>query len=226
IDTDEPHDLLDKIRRASDVGPPGRRRCFELLAFAVELDAERFQQRLDLARVEFETAYPLDEAEIEFERGVRLRRLAGDLDLAGLAAHKLEHKLSRKLEPGHDEVWIDAALESETCIGLNVEPAPGARRTLRIEIGRLDEHVGRAFGDARLLAAHHPAKPEHSAVVGDDAHVAVDLVGLAVERDEFLAAAAESRLDRALDLMGVIDMQRPPAVVGDEVGDVDQSIDG
>ena len=89
----------------------------------------------------------------------------------------------------------------------DAELPPGARRALRIEIGRLDEDVGGGIGDAGLLAAHHPAKPEHGAVVGDHAHVAVDLVALAVERDELLALPAEPRADGAGELVGVIDMQ-------------------
>ena len=80
--------------------------------------------------------------------------------------------------------------------------------------------------NAGVLAAHHPAKPEHGAVVGDDAHVGVDRVGLAVERGERLALAPQPRADRALELVGVIDMQRPAAVVGDVVGDIDQRVDG
>ena len=71
-----------------------------------------------------------------------------------------------------------------------------------------------------------PPSPSTAAVVGDDAHVAVDRVGLAVEREEALAFAPEPRADRALELVGVIDMQRAGAVVGDVVGDIDQRVDG
>ena len=54
----------------------------------------------------------------------------------------------------------------------------------------------------------------------------VDRVGLAVEGRDALALAAEPRLDEAAgELGGVIDVQRPGAVVGDEVGDVDQGVD-
>ena len=113
-----------------------------------------------------------------------------------------------KLEPRHDEIGIDAALESEARVGDDAELPPGARRALRIEIGRLDEDVGGGIRDAGLLAADHPAKPEHGAVVGDHAHVAVHLVALAVEREEPLALPAEPRADGAGELVGVIDVQR------------------
>ena len=54
----------------------------------------------------------------------------------------------------------------------------------------------------------------------------VDRVGLAVQRLDALALAAEPRLDEAAGELGrVIDVQRPGAVVGDQVGDVDQGVD-
>ena len=127
--------------------------------------------------------------------------------------------------PGTDECRIDAALEAEARIGLDAQRAAGARRALRIEIGRLDEHVGGLVGAAGVLAAHDAAKAEHARIVGDDAHLLVDLVGLAVEREEVLARLAEPRADRARELVGVIDVQRPAAVVGDVVGDIDQRVD-
>ena len=70
-----------------------------------------------------------------------------------------------------------------------------------------------------------PPSPSTSCIVGDDAHVRVDLVGLAVERREALAFAPKPRADRAFQLVRVIDVQRAPAVVGDVVGDIDQRVD-
>ena len=111
--------------------------------------------------------------------------------LLGVAAAKLQHQLGGKLEPRHHEVGIDAALEPEPRVGLDAELAAGARRALGIEIGRLDEHIGGGVGDAGILAADHPAKTEHFRVVGDHAHIGVDLVALAVEREEFFALASK-----------------------------------
>ena len=79
---------------------------------------------------------------------------------------------------------------------------------------------------AGLLAAHDAAEAQHRAVVGDHAHGLVDLVGLAVEADELLTLAAEARADGALELVGIVDVQRPAAVEGDVVGHVDQRVDG
>src|SRR5690606_27790488 len=61
--------------------------------------------------------------------------------------------------------------------------------------------------------------------VGDDAIIRRDVVGLAVERLELLARAAEAHMDAALELRRVIDMQGPRAVERQEIGDVDKRVD-
>src|SRR6516164_10238474 len=159
----EPHHLLDEICRAGDVGAPRRRGRLEVLTLALELDGERSKELLDLAWLEREPAQALYEAEVELEGAVRLWRLSGDRDFARLAAAKLKHQVSGKLEARHHKLWIDAALEAVARVRLDIEPAPRARRALRIEIGRLDEHIGRALCDAGLFAADYSAKPEHCA---------------------------------------------------------------
>ena len=70
-----------------------------------------------------------------------------------------------------------------------------------------------------------PAIELDAVVVGDDADLRVERVGLAVERDHRLAVARAADDEVALDLGRVEDMERPAAVVGDEVGDVDQRVD-
>ena len=82
-----------------------------------------------------------------------------------------------------------------------------------------------ASGRAGIFAADHAAKSEHAAIVGDDAHVGVDIVALAVERLEGFALAPKPRADRAFELVGVIDVQRPSAIVGNVIGDIDQRVD-
>src|SRR4030095_4049782 len=196
-----------------------------MLALAVERDAERREELLDLARLEFEPAQALDEAEVDLEGRIGLWRLTRDGDLACLAAAKLTHEVCGKLEPGNYKLGIDAALETIARVRLDIAPAPGAGRALGIEIGRLDEDVGGGVGHAGLFAADHAANPEHFGVIGNDAHVAVNLVGLAVEREKGLASPPEPRADRAFELVGVIDVKRAGAVVGDVVGDIDQRID-
>ena len=67
-----------------------------------------------------------------------------------------------------------------------------------------------------------PSGPLSSAIT----HIVlVDGVLAAVEAHERLAVLAEARAHRALELVGVIDMQRPAAILADVVRHVDQRID-
>ncbi len=70
-----------------------------------------------------------------------------------------------------------------------------------------------------------PASDSTPLVVGDHAHGVVERVGLAVERQHLLAVLRAAHGEIALHLLGVEHVQRPAAVVGDEVGDVDQRVD-
>ena len=102
---------------------------------------------------------------------------------------------------------------------------PVARNRDRIEEGRFDEDIGRGLGAAGLLAAHDAGNAARGFVVGDHAHGRIERVGLAVERQNLFAVFGHARLHIALELVGIEDMQRPAAVIGDKVGDVDQRRD-
>src|SRR5262249_10701071 len=115
--------------------------------------------------------------------------------------------------------------ESEPRIRLDIEFPARARGALRIEISGFDEHAGGCVGAASVLAADYAAEAEHAAGVGDDAHVLVDFVSLAVERRDGFAFLAQPGADRASQLVSVIDVQGTSAVIGNVVGEIDQRID-
>ena len=75
------------------------------------------------------------------------------------------------------------------------------------------------------FAAHDAGERLDALVVGDDADGVVELVGLAVEREQFFAGARAPHDEIAVHLGGIEHMQRPAAVIGDEVGDIDQRVD-
>src|SRR5215813_995293 len=225
VDAGEPHNLLGEIDRHGNIRTPRWRSRFELRRTALELDAERGEERLNLAALQHEPAQALDELRIENERCVRLRRSAGDFDLARLAAADVEHHTGGELEARYHEGGIDASLESEPRIRLDIEFPARARGALRIEISGFDEHAGGCVGAASVLTADYAAEAEHAAVVGDDAHVLVDFVSLAVGRREGFTFLARPGADRAFELVSVIDMKGTPAVIENVVGEIDQRID-
>ena len=157
-----------------------------------------------------------------------LRRLglAGDDDLRRRAAAQVEHHLGGELEARQHEVRIDAALEAIARVGVDAELAAGLRDVERLPQRRLDQHVGGVLVAAGGLAAHDAGERLDAVVVGDHAHGVVERVGLAVEREQLSRRCCARRTTRLpLHLGGVEHVQRPAAVVGDEVGDVDQRVD-
>ena len=128
--------------------------------------------------------------------------------------------------PERGEGRVDAALEAVAGVGVDPQPAAGAGGADRIELGGLDEDVGGRLGAAGAQAAH-------------DAADRLGAVGVADERSRSRRRRSPCRRARAsvspgrarrtvigaVELVGVEDVQRPVAVVGDEVGDVDERRD-
>ncbi len=220
-------DLLDEIGLAADVGAPARH-ADGADAGRIRLarrEAERRQDPHLLRRRDLDAEEAHDAGRVEAVAPRRLRHRAGDLDLGGLAAAEVEDHPGRELDPRRGEGRVDAALETVAGVGVDLQAAAGARRADRIEVGGLDEDVDRLLGAAGAQAAHDPADRLRSVLVADDGLGAVEGIVLAVERGEMLALPGEPDGDRAMDLVGVEDVERPVAVEGDEVGDVDERRD-
>ena len=143
----------------------------------------------------------------------------------GVPPHISITSLVASLEPRHHEGGIDAALEAIARIRIDAELAAGLRDVDLVPQRRFDQHVGGLFRAAGGLAAHDAGERFDAMVVRDHANAAVERVGAAVERQQRLAVARAAHGEIALHFGGVEHMQRPGAVVGHEVGDIDQRVD-
>ena len=85
-----------------------------------------------------------------------------------------------------------------------------------------DEHIRGVDRAARLFAAHDAADAARRGTVGDHAHLGVERVGLAVEREQRFAVFCKTRVQIAGKLVRVEHMQRPAAVIGHEIRHIDQ----
>ncbi len=132
-----------KYRVRHDGGAALKLRCR-----AFQLHAERAEQLFDLTAFQLEPLSFLTSLGSKANGAFAFGGLPA-ISTCSLPAANVEHHPRRKLEPRHHEGRIDAALESEARIGLNIELAAGARRALRIEIGRLDKDVGGRTGRDR-----------------------------------------------------------------------------
>ena len=146
-------------------------------------------------------------------------------DLRRRAAAQFQHHVGREIEPGQHEGRIDAALETIARVGIDAELAAGLRDIAGIPQRRFDQHVGGRLRTAGRLAAHDAGERLDTLLIGDDAHAVVERVGLAVERQQRFAVVRAAHGEIAAHLGGVEHVQRPAAVVGDEVRDVDQRVD-
>ena len=70
--------------------------------------------------------------------------------------------------------------------------------------------VSRAAG---LLAAHDAGDAARGGIIGDDAHLGIERVGLAVERQQLFAVFGQDAPAVAGELVGIEHMQRPAAVM-------------
>ena len=219
-------DFLDEVGLALDVAAPAGCRDLHCIARARDDEAERGQDALDLAYLGLKPREPARLGERKIDHAPAIGNGTREHDLRRLAAAKLNHELGGKLQPRHGESGIDAALEAETRVGRDAELAPGLRDIGRIPQSGFDQDVGRRFRAAARFAAHDAGKRFDAPLVGDHAHIAAELVGAAVEGEQFLSILRAPYHEAALDLGRVEHVQGPRAVEGDEVGDVDERVDG
>ena len=158
----------------------------------------------------------------EIDPALPVGHTAGNDDLRRLAAAEVEDQFRCQFQTRHHEFGIDAALEAVARIGLDTQLATRRCDRDRIEEGRFHEDVGRRLRAARLLAAHDAGDAARAPFVGDHAHGRIEGVGLAVEGEDLFAVLGHARLHVALELVGVEDVERTAAVIGDQIGDVDQ----
>ena len=221
VEAGDADDLLDNVGLAFDVGPPARHDRLAVL----ELEAEPRQDRLALALRDVDAEQPLHFAVGEGDRALRLDRIAGDDHPRRLAAAQVDHQMRRQLRAGDAEIGIDAALEAIARVGDDAEFAPG-----RGDVGA--SHSALSISTSRVFSSQPecspPITPAIDSTPSSSAITTMDLVervGLAVERQHALAGARAAHGERALDLGGVEHVQRPAAIEGDVIGDVDQRAD-
>ena len=142
--------------------------------------------------------------------------------MRGCTTAEIEDHPRGDLRTHRREGRIDAALEAVARIRGDAELAARCRRAQRIEPGGFEEDIDGLVGAARRYAADDAAEGFRTRVIGDHRHVAVQCVGLVVERLQRLAVFGEARMDGARHLVGVEHMQRAAMGEGDVVGDVNQ----
>ena len=166
------------------------------------------------------------ERDVEDEIGSRNGTDVRDLARDG-AAGQLLHQLRGALGGVDLQVGVDAALEAERRVGVQAEALGRLAHPYGIEVGALDEDVGRRLADARIEAAEDAGDAHRTLGRADHQVLVRELALHAVERHErrALGAGADHHL-AALDLCGIEGVQRLSELEEHEVGDVDQVVLG
>ncbi len=190
IEPRDPHDFLDEIGRAFDVGPE-RGHLHDHLSGGAgkigELEPKALENAGHFRTVEFEPGQPLHLAPRKHDALAGPRNPPSKGDLRDNPAAQFNHQPRRKLKPRKAECRIDAAFEPVARVRMNAEPASAAGDIRGIPKRRFDQHVRRRRVAARGLAAHDPGQRFDARVIGDNHIVRVEPVGPAIERGEFLA---------------------------------------
>ena len=234
----DPRHLFHQIRPALDVAPPrggGDDPGFGLTGRGgLNQEAELAQDGPDPIRRQIHAAEPLHIGGVEGEGRRPSRGFADEDDLGRFAAAQVQDQAGGQLQPRRDRDRIDAAREPILGVGMDAERAARLGDDQRVEPGAFQEDVGGVVVAAGAFAAHDPAQADGALApgVGDDAVGGGDRIGLAVQGDQMLSLARRGRnLTGAHHDLGprqlgqVIDVQRPGAVVGDQIGDIDQAVD-
>ena len=219
----DPRHFLDEVRPALDVPSPGGRR--DGLAF--EGKAQVRKDGVDARTVQGQPREGLDIGPVEGE-GRRPRGCLSRQDrLGGLPAADVQDQPGRKFQAGKEALRVHAP--GEAVLGVRTDPQGPARLgdPDGIEPGAFDEDVGGGLRAAGGGAAHHPAQAQGARGVANDADLGSGGVGLAIQGLDRLALAAQPGLDPAPgQVSGVVDVQGPGPVEGDQVGDVHKGADG
>ena len=109
------------------------------------------------------------------------------VDVSGPARAQLDEKLGRVRGRLLGGMRIHAFLPPRRGLRPKPQPAGGAQHGQRVEVRRLEEHVGGLGPDLAVLAAHDPGDRDRSGRIGDHQVLACEVALLSVEGRDLLA---------------------------------------
>ena len=217
-------DFLDQIGVLRQVAAPGRRLDDRLFAHAVNRAAEIGQDLHFALFAQRQTGKAARLRQIEADRFRRSGNLARDFDLGGFAAAQLHDHFSGQFQPGLHEMRVDAAREAVLRIRHDAQLAAYLRNGDGVPQRGFDQNVRGLVRATGFLAAHDAGQRFHARIVGNHPDFLVQRVFPLVQRLEGLSLQRAADHQIAFHLGRIENMQRASAVIGDEIGDIDQRI--
>ena len=223
----DPRDLLGVIRPVDEVGTPRGWGHRDGVATVVGHLAAQLPQDLDdpLAGV-------VDADEPRRERRVEAvcRPRPGEVDVgATLVSHSapvLDEQVDGQLGGGSGDLRVNSPLEPLGRLRDEPVAAGGPGNGNGVEVGGLDEDVGRRCGDLARRATHDTGDGQwHLTTIGDEEVLGVEGAGDVIEGREDLSGTCAAHPDRPRQGREVKGVQRLPDEHHDVVGDVDRERD-
>ena len=225
VDANHAHDFLDQIGLEGHIGTPAGHLGGEAVALGGQLKTELGQDGSDNHRLDVETGEALDLTEREIDHGIGVDVFARNGRLHRLATTEFEHQTGGQFQTGVGQSRVNMALKAIAGVGNNAGLAAGAGDQIGVPAGAFHEQVDRLVSGTRADAPHDATQAERPLIVSDDGHGLVEGVGLVVERIKALIAGIAQH-GLADNLVGVIGVQGAAPAQRDQIGDIDNGVDG
>src|SRR6266576_1255836 len=224
----QPRDLLDEIDLARDIGAPAGDLHRQPVVLGRGHEAHRREEPLGLLA---RHVHPeeLADARVAQEDRAWLLRLRPEIErrLTDCAARDRDDEIDGPRHRVRNTEHVDAAREAIARLAGDDERAARAPNAGRLEVGRLEDDVGRARGDLRFGAPHHTGHDLGPLGVADRRHLGRELVRHLVQRDDRLARLGAPHDDRRSAQLGEVErMHRLIDFEQDVVRRVNDVVDG
>ena len=117
---------------------------------------------------------------------------------------------------------VNAAFVAIARIRVDFQRPPRGGDLHRVPHRRFQEHVHRVIGAAGGIAPHNAGNAFHPMIIGNHHHAGAEFIGFLVEPYDGFAACTAVNTQIALHLICVENMQGAVAVIGEEIGHIDQ----
>ena len=140
------------------------------------------------------------------------------------AAANLDNHLHRQIQPALNRNRVNAALKAIARIAVYIMVASRQGNGDRLKPSAFNQHILCVQCRAALQPAHNAGQPQYAALIGNHAIAVAQFISFLIKRDKAFAVFGLPRAHRAGQLIGIINMQRTTAIIGNIIGDIDQRI--
>ncbi len=223
IKAPHPQHFFDKALFVFDIIAPGWRYRRNDIAIARCLKAQTIQDRLTLFRRNRQTAKAFQAIGAQGQGLAIIRNVARRGQARNLPTAQFLYQACGHFRTPDKALRIQAPLKPIAGIGIDVQAPPGFCHPDRVEQGNLQKNLGRVIGTAGQFTPHDAANPLRACRIANHRHAVFQGIGLLIQRQNgFPRLGPAHGQGIALNFSRIKDMQGPPQIEADIIGDIDQ----